>query len=138
MVLYSETHFLQVPVGAKSIFYTFFHFSRPKKGVNLLLFFKKKNISIFSLSIITVYPNCPTNIINTIKDVLVSIKPEFNDKLFNFDEKKSNFTIFRKVQIILKITKKRNSVSLYLKKLPMLYGIKIKKYSKIYKCIKTD
>ena len=37
---------------------------------------------------------------------LVSIKPKFSDKFFNFYEKNSNFTIFRKVLIILKITKK--------------------------------
>ena len=71
--------------------------------------------------------------INTIKDVLVSIKPKLSDKLFNFEEKNASFTIFRKVQIILKITKNWNSVSLYLKKLPMLYGIKIKISFKIYR-----
>ena len=116
-----------------SIFYTFFHFSRPKKGVNLL-FFQKINILIFfSLSLITIYPNGTTNIINTIKDVLVSIKPKLSDKLINFEEKNASFTIFRKVQIIFKITKNWNRVSLYLKKLPKLYGIKIKISFKIYR-----
>ena len=73
-----------------------FHFSRPKKGVNLLLLFLNKYFDFFSLSLITIYPNWPTNIINTIKEVLVSTKPKFRDKLFNFDEKNANFTFFRK------------------------------------------
>ena len=114
MVLYSETHFLQVPVGAKSILYTFFHFSQPKKGVNLLLL-KKKNILILSIVTHHNISQLTHKYKNTTKDVLVSIKPKFSDKFFNFYEKNSYFTIFRKVQIILKITKKKwNSVSLYL------------------------
>ena len=79
----------------------FFHFSRPKKGVNLLYLFW-----FFLLSLITIYHNWPKNIKNTNKNVLVSIKPRFSDKFFNFYAKNSNFPIFRKVQIILKITKK--------------------------------
>ena len=87
-----------------SIFHTFFHFSRPKKGVNLLLFFQKINILIFfSLSLITIYPNRTTNIINTIKDVLVSIKPKLSDKLFNFEEK---FHYFQKSSNYFKNYKK--------------------------------
>ena len=67
-------------------------------------------------------------IINTIKDVLVSIKPKFSDKFFNFYEENANFIFFRKVQIILILENNWNS--LYLKKLPILYGIKIKIFFK--------
>ena len=49
--------------------------------------------------------------------------------------KKIQISLFsEKVQIILKITKKNwNSVSLYPKKLPILFGIKIKIFVLIYK-----
>ena len=77
-----------------------------KKGVNLI-FFQKINILIFfSLSLVTKYPNLPKNIINTIKDVLVSIKPKFCDKFCNLYQKNANFTFFRKVEILFNTTKK--------------------------------
>ena len=80
-----------------------------KKGVNLisnLIFSKNKYLDFFLPSLITIYPNWPENILNTIKDVLVSIKPKFSYKFFNFYEKNANFTFSRKVQIIFNITKK--------------------------------
>ena len=67
-----------------------------KKGVNLIFFSKNKYFDFFLLSLITIYPNWPKNIINTIKDVLVSIKPKFSDKFFNFYEKNANFYFFQK------------------------------------------
>ena len=83
-------------------------FSSPdKKGVNLIFFSKKKISQFFLLSLITIYRNWPKNIINTIKDVLVSIKPKFSYKFFNFYEENANFTFFRKVQIILILQKTR-------------------------------
>ena len=63
-------------------------------------FSKNEYFNFFSLSLITIYFNWPKNIINTIKDVLVSIKPKFSYKLFYFYEKNANFTFFRKIQII--------------------------------------
>ena len=94
-----------------------------KKGVNLIFFSKNKYFDFFSLSLITIYLNRPKNIINTIKEVLVSIKPKFSEKFFNFYEKNSNFTIFRKVQIILKITKKTGIVSHYTLKNSQFYMV---------------
>ena len=75
-----------------------------QKGVNLIFFSKNEYFDFFT-ALITIYSNWPKNIINKIKDVLVSIKPKFSYKLFNFYEKNANFTFFRKVKIIFNITK---------------------------------
>ena len=48
-----ENSFL-TSTGWCEIFFTFFHFSRPKKGVNLLFF--KSLLFFFLLSLITIYP----------------------------------------------------------------------------------
>ena len=43
-----------------------------------------------------IYQLTQKNKINTIKDVLVSSKSKFSDKLFNFYEKKCKFHYFQK------------------------------------------
>ena len=111
--------------------YVSFAFRGQKKGGNLLFF---PNLLLFFP---TVTHHNISKLIqkynNTMKEVLISIKSKFSDRLFNFYEKNANLMLFRKIQIIFNITKKlSSSVSLYFKKSPMLYGIKIKIIFKIY------
>ena len=53
--------------------------------------------------------------------------------IYSLFMKKMQIAVFsEKFKLFLILLKKWNSVSLYLKKLPMLYGIKMKIYLKIY------
>ena len=79
---------------------------RDKKLCESAFFSKNKYFDFFTVTHPNDIPTDPKNKINIIKDVLVSSKSKFSDKLFNFYEKNANFTIFRKVQIIFNITKK--------------------------------
>ena len=109
----------------------FFNVWRPKNGVNLFFF----QIDIQILFTVTNH-NKPIsqlnqNTINKIKDVLVNIKPKFSDKLFNFYEKMQISLFFGTFKLLFVILQKRYSVPMYIKKLPMLYGIKIQIFFQI-------
>ena len=95
-------------------------FSSSEKKAWICFFLQKINILIFLLSVITLYPNWPKNIISTIKNVLVSIKPKFSDKFFDFYAKMRISLFSEKFKLFLILQKNWNSVSLYLKKLPIL------------------
>ena len=113
--------------------------SRDKKGVNLIFFSKNKYLDFFLLLLITIYPNWSKNIINTIKDVLVSNKPKFSYNFIIFLWNKMQISLLSEKFKLFLILQKTGIVFYYIfKKLPILYGIKIKIFFLIYKYIKTD
>ena len=97
--------FLTSTGWCKKYFLYVFSIFAIKKGRKSSFFSKNKYFDFFTVTHHNIF-QLIHKYKKTIKDVLVSIKPKFSNKFFNFNEKNSNFTIFRKVQIILKITKK--------------------------------